>query len=96
VATEPETRREWLLYPSDYLTAQQERQMSYQPDMILDFAHYLAREMAKQGIPDVTIRAEAYASLNGRPSQLLIDPTIDLTTQNNTIYHKPWIVPLQD
>lgn len=87
--------REWTLYPRDYLTVQQEKQMSFQPDMILQFAHFLAGEMRQQGIPDVAIYAEAYASLNGRPSQLLIDPTVDLTAQTHTLAAKPWILPLQ-
>lgn len=82
------------LYPSDYLTYQQEKQMSFQPDMILEFAHYLEKQMRKQGLGDVIIRAEAYVSLNGRPSQLFIDPTIDLTAKHNSLAPKSWILPL--
>jgi hypothetical protein len=82
------------LYPSDYLTYQQEKQMSFQPDMILQFAHYLKARLQQQGIENVAIRAEAFVSLNGRRSQLLIDPTVDLTTKTNSMAAKPWILPL--
>ncbi|MEO1291046.1 MAG: HTTM domain-containing protein [Chloroflexota bacterium] len=34
----------WIVYPDAYLTPQQEHQMSFQADMILQFAHFLADE----------------------------------------------------
>jgi hypothetical protein len=81
------------VYPSDYLTYQQEKQMSFQPDMILEFAHYLAARLRAQGMANVAIRAEAYVSLNGRPSRLLIDPAVDLTRIPHNLAPKPWILP---
>jgi hypothetical protein len=85
--------REWLVFPSDYLTVLQEKQMSFQPDMIQQFAHFLAQQYAQQG-QQVEVRAEVYASLNGRPSQLLIDPTVDLAQEPINIWKKDWILPL--
>ena len=38
-----ESGKSWEVYPSDYLTPQQEKQMAYQPDMILQFAHFPRR-----------------------------------------------------
>lgn len=87
----PTTGHSWSVFPGDYLTYQQEKQMAFQPDMILAFAHYLEQQLASQGQHNIEIRAEAYVSLNGRPSRLLINPTIDLTTQSQTLFHKPWI-----
>ena len=66
--------REWLVLPSDYLTPFQEQQMSFQPDMLLQFAHFIA---AQYKFP-VSVRAEAYVSWNGRTSRLLLDPDVDL------------------
>lgn len=66
--------------------------MSFQPDMILEFAHYLERQLRQHGFADVEIRAEAYVSFNGRSSQLLIDPTVDLSQQQNSLRHKRWIL----
>jgi hypothetical protein len=80
------------IYPSDYLTYQQEKQMSFQPDMILEFAHYLETRLREAGLPDVAIRAQAYVSWNGRPSQLLIDPTVDLTAHANNLAPKTWVI----
>lgn len=89
--TNPASGQSWAVFPGDYLTPQQEKQMSFQPDMILEFAHYLAQQMQAQGLAEVEIRAEAYVSLNGRPSRLLLDPTVDLTTQRNSLAPKSWI-----
>jgi hypothetical protein len=90
--TDPAGGQSWVIFPGDYLTYQQEKQMSFQPDMILQFAHYLEQHLQAQGFTDLEIRAEAYVSLNGRPSRLLLDPTVDLTAQRNTLTHKPWIL----
>jgi hypothetical protein len=90
---DPARGRAFPVYPSDYLTYQQEKQMSFQPDMILAFAHYLAERLQAQGMGDVAIRAEAYVSLNGRPSRLLLDPTVDLTRVADGLAPKPWILP---
>lgn len=92
---EPASERELTIFPSDYLTYQQEKQMSFQPDMILEFAHYLACKMEERGLRDVAVYAEAYVSLNGRPSQLLLDPTVDLTRRTNSLAHQAWILPLE-
>jgi hypothetical protein len=48
--------------------------MSFQPDMILQFAHFLENEYQKKGIENPIVRAEVYVTLNGRKSELLIDP----------------------
>lgn len=92
---DPASGRNWLVFPSDYLTYQQEKQMSFQPDMILEFAHYLQQQMQMKGIDNAAIYAEAYVSLNGRPSQLLIDPTVNLANQSNSLLPKNWILPLK-
>lgn len=81
----------WNVFPNQYLTPQQEKQMSFQPDMILQFAHFLADEYKEQGHTDVSITVDAYVSLNGRAGQFLIDPSADLTQYQNSIFPKTWI-----
>lgn len=80
----------------DYLTPQQEKQMSTQPDMILQFAHFLAKEFTqKKGFKDAEVYVESYAALNGHPSQPFIDNTIDLAKQPVNFAPKKWILPFQ-
>lgn len=93
IVRDPATRRQWEVFPAAYLTRHQEKQMSFQPDMILEFAHYLESRFRDDGYPDVEVRAEVYVSINGQLSRLLIDPTVDLTQQQNTWRPKSWILP---
>lgn len=88
----PESGRQWVVAPGEFLTPIQERQMAFQPDMILQFAHHLAEVYRARGVENLAISAEAYVSLNGRASRLLIDPTVDLTLEENTLEPKPWIL----
>ncbi len=52
--------------------------MAQDPSLIRQFAQLAAREIAGQEGRDVEIRAEAWATLNGRASRLLVDPRVDL------------------
>lgn len=72
---------------ADYLTAQQEKQMSTQPDMILQFAHYLQKVYNTR-----EVYAEAYVTVNGRGSQLLIDPDLNLCEVNDNFSNKNWVL----
>ena len=51
----------------EFLTPFQEKQMSFQPDMILEYAHYLGDTFKKRGFNDVSVYADSYVTLNGRP-----------------------------
>jgi hypothetical protein len=91
--SDPSSGRSWEVNPGDHLTTQQTRQMAFQPDMILDFAHHLRTKLARAGTPGVEIRVEAYVSVNGRPGALLIDPTVDLARAPRDLAPKEWILP---
>lgn len=91
--TDSETNRTWEINNYDYLTPNQEKMMSTQADMILQFAHYIENELKNEEIKALIITAEVYATLNGNPSQLLIDPTVDLTKLKEGFAHKKWILP---
>ncbi|HLT79707.1 MAG TPA: HTTM domain-containing protein [Cyclobacteriaceae bacterium] len=91
---DPTTGKRWDVVPGDYLTPAQEKMMSTQPDMILQFAHFLAEKYRAQGMVDPVVRAEAYVTLNGRGSQPFIDDRVDLTKERNSFRHKEWIVDL--
>ena len=80
------------VYPHEWLTKQQERMMSTQPDMILQFAHLLARKEAENGYPGVQVYSDCYVSVNGRSSRPLIDPQTDLAKEYENFSHKPWIL----
>ncbi len=89
---DPETGRTWTIHPREFLTPLQTRMMSTQPDMILEFAHRLAERFAEQLGHRPEVRAEAWVSLNGRRSRLLIDPAVDLARQEEGFPPKEWIL----
>jgi hypothetical protein len=90
----PATGERSEIINSHYLTDFQETQMSTQPDMILQFAHFLAGEYQKRGIKDPVVTAESYVTLNGSGSRLYIDSTVNLANEKETFLgHKKWILP---
>jgi hypothetical protein len=90
---DPATGRRSEIINSQYLSTFQENQMATQPDMILQYAHFLAAEYEKKGIQNPIITADSYVTLNGSGSRLYIDSTVNLATEQETFGHKKWIRP---
>ncbi len=91
-----ETGKFFYVQNEDFLTAFQQKEMSTQADFIIEYAHILRDHFANQGHQNIEIYVESYASLNGRPSQPFIDPTIDLTKVQNSLRHRTFVIPLRD
>ncbi|MEX2309855.1 MAG: HTTM domain-containing protein [Pirellulales bacterium] len=79
-----------------WLTARQFEEMTHDPEMMREFAHFVRKQYREAGKGDVEVHVVALCSLNGRKPQLLLDPTVDLASQPRTFRHKPWIVPLAE
>jgi len=90
----PSTRERFQIYPRRELTPLQYRMMATQPDMIHDYARHLKDRYREQGHPDAKVYARAWVSLNGRPSQPLIDPNVDLGSEPRSLGPSRFIVPL--
>ena len=84
-------KRERHVYPSQYLTSHQEREMSAQPDQILQLAQHIASDFEGRGHRMVEVRVDALASLNGRRMRRLIDPDVDLTKVDDDLSKAHWI-----
>lgn len=93
---DPDSGKSWEVANWDYLTPNQEKMMATQPDMMLQFAHFLEEEYQKEGMENVMITADAFVSLNGRRSRRFIDPEVDLTTIERGFAPKQWILPYTD
>ncbi|MDG1478745.1 MAG: HTTM domain-containing protein [Myxococcota bacterium] len=90
---EAQTGRTWRVMPAEALTPLQHKQMRTQPDMIRDYARHLQRVHAGEG-RTVAVYADAWASLNGRPSQRLLRADLDLTAPRAELEAAAWILPL--
>lgn len=88
----PGRHKAYRVSPSRYLSSHQEREMSGQPDLILQLAHHIGREYRAKGYDDVEVRVDALVSLNGRPPQPMIDPEVDLMDVEDGIGHADWIL----
>ena len=89
-AFDPVSERRWKILTEDYLTPRQEALMAQDPDLIHEMARHLAADLESRGFKQIQIRADAFATLNGRPSQRLIDPNVNLAAR----VPKGWIVPM--
>lgn len=81
---------------TEYLTPLQEKQMSFQPDMILEFAHHIAADYRSKGWKAPAVFAESYVTLNGRPGDQFINPSVNLAAEKESFRHKTWIIPFKD
>jgi len=94
---DPQKKERFEVDNQDFLSSFQEKQMSFQPDFILEYAHFLERHFQKtQQRGDLEIYAESYVALNGRSSQVFINPTVDLSQVKPGWANKTWILPFND
>ena len=70
--------------------------MSFQPDFIVEYAHYLGDHFTSQGHQNVEVYVESYVALNGRLSAPYIDPTVNLLEVEDTFTSKDFILPFND
>jgi len=91
-----ETGESFIVDNTDFLTPFQEKQMSFQPDFILQYAHFLGDHFTSQGHAHVEVYVDAYVALNGRLSQPYIDKSVNLYTIKESFQHKDWILPFND
>lgn len=88
-----ENGKEGMVVNSDFLNSHQEKQMAMQPDMILEFAHFLGKHYKNQGMKNPIVRAEAFVTLNGSRSKLLANPTVNLLAKQESLKPKDWLMP---
>lgn len=86
-----ETGASWQVAPRLYLNRVQEREMSGQPDLILQLAHHIRDEFKVKTGHDIEVRVESLVSLNGRRFRPLIDPNVDLGTLTDSVAPAAWI-----
>ena len=75
-----------------FLNAHQEKQMSFQPDMILQYAHMLHDHYEEQGMNDPIVTAEVWVTMNGEPSRLMVDPKRDLSRERLGWHENDWVL----
>tara|TARA_B110000037_G_C16771349_1_gene363500 strand:- start:130 stop:450 length:321 start_codon:yes stop_codon:yes gene_type:complete len=77
----------------DFLTPTQEKMMSTQPDIMIQYAQFLKNHYNKMGVDTKGIYAQSYVTLNGRGSRPFVDSSVDLASQTDSWKPKTWIIP---
>jgi len=90
--SDPATDRSWDIHNPHYLTPVQEKQMSTQPDLILQYAQILENEFKSIGVRDPVVTADIFVTLNGRRGKRYIDGSVDLSKLKDGWLHKQWIL----
>lgn len=82
-----------LVDNSLFLTPLQEKMMSTQPDMILQYAHILRDHYAASGFDAPEVYVDSYVTLNGRLGKPLVNSLVDLSKEKESLSSKTWILP---
>ena len=80
---------------SDFLTPVQEKMMSTQPDLMLQYAKFLEVHYSKQGVITEGVYANVYVTMNGRGSRAYVDSSVNLADQDDSWKSKSWILPYE-
>ena len=81
---------------TELLTPLQEKMMSTQPDMIVQYAHFLKQYYCAKGYHAPQVFADVYVSFNGRLSRQLINPATDLAKEQDSWAPKKWILSVDE
>jgi len=81
-----------MVFNNEHLTYMQEKMMSTQPDMLVDYAHYLKEVYLAKGYKNPIVKAEVYVTLNGSGSKPFINPEVNLAEEKNSMFEsKTWV-----
>jgi hypothetical protein len=87
--------RRFVVSPRAELTPLQVAAMATQPDMIVDYARHLRARYTAEGFDGVRVFADVFVAYNGRPSQRLVKPDVDLSRVPSGFAAYDFILPLQ-
>src|SRR5260370_8460887 len=92
--TDPNSGETLQVKPQDYLDVPHAQAMGWRPDMLLQFAHYLAKVMPRSGPHPLRVEPRLLVSLNGRNPQLIVDPNVDLAAESRTLGRPRWLLEI--
>ena len=96
LVTDPSTGREWKVHPRLVLTDWQASAASIRPDLLHAAAHLVADHFRRKGVENPEVRAEVWVSMNDRPAQQMVNPSVDLAATARSLGPADWIIPLKE
>lgn len=83
-----------IIFPKEYLTQRQIKDLLGNPDMILQFSHFLRDKFQMEWKMPVEVYASSRVSLNGRPATEIIKPGTNLAKEERSIKPYQWVLPM--
>ena len=93
---DPNTGREVRVQPGKYLDLQQIIHMGWRPDMVWQFARFLATKVPRLGPESLRVQVRMYVSVNRRRPQLFLDPIVDLAAEPRSWGRPRWLLEVHD
>jgi hypothetical protein len=94
--TDPNNGRTWRVSPRQHLTLGQTKRMGWRPDMVVQFAHYLASTKLPAGPAPLKVETRFFVSVHGRKPQLFIDPTVNLAAEPRIWGRPRWLLEVDE
>lgn len=92
---DPDTQKAQVIDSERYLTKRQVDKMATRPFLLLQFAHFLSDRYTMPGEQPAEVYVETRAKVNGRKSQRMVDPTVNLAQIEPSEMAGSWIFPLR-
>ena len=93
---DPNTGREVRVQPGKYIDLQQTIHMGWRPDMVWQFARFLADKVPRFGPEPLRVQVRMYVSVNKRRAQLFLDPNADLAAEPRSWGRPRWLLQVND
>jgi len=94
--TDPNTGHEVQVTPGKYLDLQQATHMGWRPDMVRQFACFLANKMPRLGPKPLRVQVRMYVSVNGRKPRIFLDPNVNLAAEPRSWGRPRWLLQIHD
>lgn len=94
--TDPNTGREFRVRPEKYLDLQQIPHMGWRPEMVRQFACFLANKIPHLGAQPLRVQVRMYVSVNGRKPMLFLDPNVDLAAEPRILGRPRWLLEIHE
>ncbi len=93
--TLPGTDSTFTENPLPHINQSQYNDLIGKPELIIQYAHFLTKKYQYLDAYPIKVYAITNVSLNGRPTQPIVDSTVDLAAEKRSLKHYDWIIPLQ-
>ncbi len=94
--TDPNNGANYQITSGQYLDSLRITRMGYRPNMVQQFARYLASVPLRSGPQPLKVQVRMFVSINGRKPQLFLDPNVDLVAEPHVWGRPRWLLQIHE